>query len=100
MLLPLLAAGCFTEVKLDLDQDNDGYSDQDEVAAYTDPLDESDNPYELGWHIDSCRWDVEGTGVGEGDVMTDYEMVSQTGEIVRLHDFCGQAVLIEIGFYG
>lgn len=101
MLLQLLAAGCSAAlVTVDIDQDNDGWTDPEEVAGNTDPLDASDNPYDLGWQIDSCRWDIEGEGVGEGDVLTNHSMVSQTEEVVRLHDFCGQAVLIELGFYG
>lgn len=122
MILSILTLGCFADVFADVDEDGDGlllsgeiaagtdpldpdsdddeWTDGEEVDGNTDPLDPVDNPYDLGWRIDACRWDVEGEGVAEGDVLNDYSMVSQTGETVRLHDFCDQVVLIELGFYG
>lgn len=100
MLLTLALGGCFAEVVLDPDQDDDGYTDLEEAQANTSYTDPMDKPYELGWQIDSCRWDVEGEGVGEGEVLASYSMRAQTNELVRLHDFCDQVVLIELGFYG
>lgn len=113
-LLPALGAGCVATVGIDADMDGDGldaskeavigtdpanadsdgdtYDDGDEVAQYTDPLDPADHPYQNGWKIDSCRSSVESTGQSEGEVASNFEMLDQFGETVKLHDFCDQVV--------
>jgi len=119
-IVPLLAVGCsYSEVDLPYDVDGDGlmgdeeteygtnpdkadtdgdsYDDGVEVAGNTDPTDRGDHPYEGGWPIDSCRWDIESTGVGVGEIAPDFELEDQFGETVRLHDFCGKAVLLTFG---
>ncbi|MBJ93371.1 MAG: hypothetical protein CMP23_02735 [Rickettsiales bacterium] len=78
----------------DPDSDGDGHQDEDEVGAGTDPLDSDDHPYSLGWPIDPCRDDIVPTGNDVGQVTGQFELLSQTGETVRLHDFCGQAVFM------
>lgn len=56
--------------------------------------------YELGWPIGSCQDDVSGEeGFTPGTTIPDYEMVAQTGETVRLYDFCNQVVYIELGYF-
>jgi len=78
----------------EVDSDGDGWDDGDEVDSSTDPTDDDDHPYSLGWGIDPCREDIDSTGNQVGQVTTDFELLSQTGELVRLYDFCGRAVLM------
>lgn len=83
-----------------VDSDADSYEDGTEVASYTDPTDPDDHPYAGGWPIDSCRNDIVGTGKNVGDVAWQFELVDQYDEVVRLHDFCNQAILIISGSVG
>lgn len=115
-LIPFLTMGCFADVEFDVDgdgdglldaeevelgsdpgnpdSDDDGWDDGEEAAQYTDPTDDSDKPYELGWKIDSCRHDVEATSNEVGGIAANFELVNQLGETVRLHDFCDQVVYL------
>ena len=115
LFVPLMA--CAAELKVDLDEDGDGlltsveedlgtdpeeadsdgdgHSDGDEVAAGFDPLDDDDRPYLGGYEINRCDEDVVSTGYEVGQVAEDFELMDQHGEMVRLSDFCGQAVLLE-----
>jgi peroxiredoxin len=79
------------------DTDGDVYDDGVEVASFTDPTDADDHPYEGGWTIDSCRNDVVSTGMAVGNIAPQFELEDQFGETVRLHDFCGKAVLLVLG---
>ena len=79
---------------LDTDSDGDGWEDEEEVDATTDPSDGDDHPYTLGWPIDPCRDDIAPEGNQIGQVTGNFELLSQTGEMVRLHDFCGQVVFL------
>ena len=119
-IVPFLALGCsYSEVDVPYDVDGDGlmedeetelgtnpekadtdgdsYDDGVEVAGNTDPNNRGDHPYKGGWPIDSCRWDVESTGVEIGGIAPDFELEDQYGDTVRLHDFCGKVVLLTIG---
>lgn len=119
-IVPFLALGCsYSEVDVPYDVDGDGlmedeetelgtdpekadtdgdsYDDGAEVAGNTDPNNRGDHPYKGGWPIDSCRWDIESTGVGLGEIAPDFELEDQYGDTVRLHDFCGKVVLLTIG---
>lgn len=78
----------------DADTDGDGWEDETEVESSTNPLDGGDHPYEQGWPIDSCRDGVVSTGSQIGQITDNFELLSQTGEMVRLHDFCDRAVLL------
>jgi hypothetical protein len=111
-----LATGCIAEVKIDVDGDQDGlldsqevelgsdpadpdsdadgYEDGEEFESNTDPADAADKPYQAGWQIDACRHDIEATGAEEGDVAENFALPDQFGETVRLHDFCDQVVLV------
>ena len=83
------------------DSDGDGYSDGAEDNSFTDPLDPSDHPYQGGWPIDSCRYDVEPTdGYQVGDIVKNYTFTDQFGDEVNLHDFCNHVVLIEHAGFG
>jgi peroxiredoxin len=79
------------------DTDGDSYDDGEEIAGNTDPTNRGDHPYAGGWPIDSCRWDVESTGHAIGEIAHDFELEDQFGEMVRLHDFCGKAILLTFG---
>lgn len=72
-----------------------GGADKDQLAT-----DDVVGHYELGWEIDSCRNDIEGTGQDVGDVLPQYEFLAQTGETVKLHDWCNHVVFIELGYFG
>ena len=78
----------------DADTDGDGWEDEAEVESSTNPLDEGDHPYEQGWPIDSCRNNISPTGSQIGQITDNFELLSQTGEMVRLHDFCDRAVFL------
>lgn len=78
----------------DPDTDGDGFEDGEEVDANTNPMNGGDYPYAGGWAIDACRNDVSSTGNGVGQVASDFELTDQFGESVRLHDFCGKAVVL------
>jgi peroxiredoxin len=119
-IVPLLAIGCsYSEVDVPYDVDGDGlmgdeeteygtnpekadtdgdsYDDGVEVAGNTDPTNRGDHPYEGGWPIDACRYDIEGTSVGVGEIAPDFELQDQFDETVRLHDFCGKVVMVTFG---
>ena len=81
------------------DSDGDGFSNGDEIAQGADPLAEEDHPYTGGYGADACRNDIESSGHGEGDIAEDFELMDQFGEQVRLHDFCGRAVLLVSGAF-
>jgi hypothetical protein len=122
--LPFLATvslvglvGCVAQVDADLDADDDGLNDGDEILAgsdpqlpdsdedgwldgqeidgFTDPADPERHPYEGGWPIGSCAPGMgEGEGWAEGDIAMDVALLDQFGETVHLHDFCDRAVFI------
>ena len=77
------------------DSDADGWDDNEELDSYTDPNDSADHPYTGGWEIDSCRSSTTGTGNSVGDVATNFSLSDQNGDTVKLHDFCGKAVLVD-----
>ena len=81
------------------DSDNDGFTDGDEIAQGADPLSGDDHPYTGGYGSDVCRDDIEGTGDAEGDIANDFELMDQYGEAVRFYDFCGRAVLLVSGAF-
>ena len=77
-----------------VDQDGDGYLDTQETAAFTDPRNPADHPYERGWPMDACRHTIEGTGNNLGDIAMDFRLPDRDGDTVRLHDFCGKVILL------
>jgi hypothetical protein len=84
---------------MSVDTDGDGYTDSEEVDAYTDPDDASDHPYTGGWVIDSCRDDLtalQSTTPTVGQVVPNFTLTDQYGDSVKLHDFCEQAVLVVV----
>jgi peroxiredoxin len=76
------------------DTDGDGYDDGEEVDGHTDPTERQDHPYAGGWPIDACRDEISPTGNGIGQITSDFALLDQHGEEVRVHDFCGKEVLL------
>jgi len=115
-----LGVGCVTEVDLALDLDRDGLlleeewgtdphnpdSDEDghldgaEVDAGADPLDIDDHPYRGGWSLDACRKSIESSGDQEGEIAHNFHISDQYEDTLKLHDFCGKVVLIEVSGFG
>jgi peroxiredoxin len=80
------------------DSDGDNTADGDEIEIGTNPLDANDHPYFGGWPIDAwCRGDIVPSGNLEGQVTDNFSLLDQFGEVVRLWDFCGRAVLLVSG---
>jgi peroxiredoxin len=79
------------------DSDGDNHLDGDEWLAGTDPLDPDDHPYHGGWTIDGdCRGSIQASGGADaGDVATGFRLLDQHGDRVKLHDFCGQVVVLK-----
>jgi hypothetical protein len=81
------------------DHDGDGITDGEEVNSGLNPLDSTDGPYPRGWPRDGCRNDpVENVGTSSpyvvGEITADFELPDQDGNMVRLYDFCAQAILL------
>lgn len=93
------------------DTDGDGFTDLEEVDAGTNPTYEYSHSYAGGYNIGYCDEAPQPTGptltVGEGlfayevyqngDVMENFTMMDQHGEMVDLYSFCGQHVMIALG---
>lgn len=98
VLLGLVACGGKDPASLDptADEDGDGFTNGDELALGSDPMDATDVPYAGGWKKDAaCRHDVVATGNDEGQIAEDFALVDQYGETFHLHDFCDRVVLVE-----
>lgn len=79
----------------DPDSDGDGHLDGEEVDQGTDPTDADDYPYRGGWSVDQdCRNDIAVTGDAIGEITDNTAAPDQFGDRVRIHDFCGSAILI------
>lgn len=76
------------------DTDGDGYDDGEEVEGNTDPVSASDHPYQGGWPIADCRYDVLVTGNGLGQSTSNFALTDQYGETLQLHDFCDRAIIL------
>ena len=77
------------------DEDGDGFTNGDEDAAGSDPLDATDIPYEGGWVKSRCPEDLEATGDAPGQIAPDFTLEDQHGQAWSLHDFCGETVMLE-----
>ena len=77
------------------DSDGDGFTDADEFDQGSSPTDGTDRPYLGGWTKDrDCADSVSPTGSQVGGITEDFELPDQYGDVVRLHDFCGRAVML------
>ena len=88
-----------------LDSGSDAGSDAEggdgDGADGGDDGDPPESPYIGGWDIGECQDSIIATAVypGQiqlGDVLQDWLLVDQFGELVRLYDFCHKAVYYEI----
>ncbi|MDP6934965.1 MAG: hypothetical protein QGG40_18735 [Myxococcota bacterium] len=71
------------------DSDNDGFTDAEEIDCVSNPLDEDEFCYACGWEHNDPG-DLESTGTDEGDVMDNFSLVDQCGEMVDIWDFHGE----------
>ena len=81
------------------DSDGDGFTDADELKSQTDPNDGEEHPYLRGWPMDDCRGSIVSTGNSVGQVAENFELMDRDGNMVRLHDFCNQTVLLVSGAF-
>ncbi len=86
------------------DSDGDGFTDAVEWLGYYNPMDAEDAPWEGEYHrmpspsnhpntdaeIDSNGWD-------EGDISNNWTLEDRYGDLIDLHDWYGQVVLIDMG---
>jgi hypothetical protein len=73
----------------DPDSDGDGYTDAEEIDCVSDPTDAEEQCYACGWgHNDPG--DLASTGAGYGDVMDNFALIDQCGEMVDMWDFYGE----------
>jgi len=71
------------------DSDGDGFTDAEEIDCVSDPLDGDELCYACGWeHNDPGN--LESTGSSTGDVMNNFALVDQCGEMVDMWDFYGE----------
>ena len=108
-ILGLLSACTLTSN--DLDKSDTGLVDTGEEGDVTDSQDTTDttdttdtqdtdpsfedNPvYIGGYNTDRCENGFSSTGLGIGDISTDFEVMDQHGEMIRLSDFCDNTVLL------
>jgi hypothetical protein len=70
------------------DSDGDGLSDLEEVECVSNPLDVDELCYACGWEHNDPG--VESTGTDVGDVMDNFSLIDQCGEMVDIHDFFGE----------
>jgi len=79
------------------DSDGDGFTDGEEYLAYFDPEDRDDFPYAGEYPRGPIPSDLEGEGWGEGDVSNSWDGEDQHAELLDLHKFFGNVVMIDIG---
>jgi thiol-disulfide isomerase/thioredoxin len=79
------------------DSDGDGFTDAEEYLAYFDPDDRDDFPYEGGYPRGPLPREIDGEGWGPGDVSNSWDGEDQHGQLLDLHKFYGNVVMIDIG---
>lgn len=100
---------------LDPDTDGDGFTDGDEYDVGTNPSYGYSHTYTGEYNVGYCDVEPVPTGTSgrptysdgetehvwdaydEGDVVENFTMQDQYGEMVDLYSFCGQTVQLEIG---
>ena len=83
----------------DGDEDEDGWTNGEEVDQGSDPFNAYDVPYIGGWKKDNGRDEVDPTGNVLVKRSKISGLVDQYGDRVYLHDFCNRVVLI-VNFAG
>jgi hypothetical protein len=100
------------------DADGDGYLDGDEYAANTNPDFAYSHPYAGGYNVGwceagtpaatgptgNCSANIHGSTYNwdcyqEGDVLENFTLMDQFGEMVDLYSFCGQVISIVNGAF-
>ena len=100
----------------DDDPDGDGYTNDEEVNAGTNPNYEYSHPYTGDYRVGFCRTKPDPTGptqaqtyvsddgfrydyrsYQQGDVAENFTLRDQYGELVDLYSFCGNHVMLVIG---
>jgi len=71
------------------DSDGDGLTDAEEMDCGSDPLDAEELWDACGWE-DNDPGNVESTGNSYGDIMNNFALVDQCGEMVDMWDFHGE----------
>ena len=66
-----------------------------------DGPDDPGSPYQGGWDIGDCQDSVYATAIypgsiEPGDVLQDWLLIDQFGELVRLYDFCHKVLYYEV----
>jgi len=79
------------------DSDGDGFTDAEEYLAYFDPDDRDDFPYAGAYPRGPLPTDLDGDGWGQGDVSNSWDGEDQHEELLDLHKFYGNVVMIDIG---
>lgn len=79
------------------DSDGDGFTDAEEYLAYYDPDDRDDFPYEGGYPRGPVPSDIDADGWDAGEVSRDWEGEDQHGDLLSLHKFFGNVIMIDIG---
>jgi uncharacterized protein (TIGR03382 family) len=90
------------------DSDGDGFTDAEEYLAYYNPMDRDDYPFEGGYArypapqnlpegTSTKPREIDSDGWREGDVSRDWEGEDQHGDLLDLHDFYGQVILVAMG---
>ena len=68
------------------DSDGDGFTDAEEIDCVSDPLDVDEQCYACGWEHNDPG-DISSDGADIGDVMDNFSLVDQCGEMVDMWDF-------------
>ena len=77
------------------DSDEDGWTDDEEVYGFADPIDDLDHPYIGGWDRGPVPEDLESDGNQVGDIVDDFNLMDQYGERVSLWSFYGRVIMVE-----
>ncbi len=96
-----------------VDSDGDGFTDEEELEAGTNPEFSYSHPYEFGnYNVGYCERGVaDPTGPtsetstdygswpihNRGDIVDNFTMVDQHGQMVDLYSFCGKHIMLAIG---
>ena len=85
------------------DSDGDGYTDEEELDAGTDPEDGGSTIYIGGWPYNLDKGSIADPGwtgePAEGGIMPNYTAQDQFGDTVSLYDFAGRGnmVVLDVG---
>ncbi len=78
------------------DSDGDGFTDAEEHLQYFDANDLGDHPSDGSYPRLAVPREIEFTGWGEGDVSDSWQREDQYGELVDLHSFYGNVILVAV----